>query len=656
MAVMAASRGGGEGAAEERWPPGFRFHPTDEELVLYYLKRKMCRKRLKLDIIRETDVYKWDPEDLPGFVVLAPYWDCLGTVVSTVVFLIRYCPCQSVLKTGDRQWFFFSPRDRKYPNGARSNRATGHGYWKATGKDRNVTCNSRNVGVKKTLVFYRGRAPTGLRTDWVMHEYSLDEDELKRCPNVQDYYVLYKVYKKSGPGPKNGEQYGAPFREEDWADDVVAVVKIPVMAEIPVKQHNEVAPVDNARVSAPPQPPIDELDELLKQIADQPAPEQLHNGYHTDELHQVAGDEEAQSTLLDLSPKPGKDMNQQCDAQAYFDFNPSASSNIQSHEASEVTSAPNNLEPVPQLTGEDFLEMDDLIGPAPVLSNVAQPAESFQFDEFDGLSELDLYHDAAMFLRDMGPADHETVSHSFANSFGGEVVNQVDYQMQQNSMNQADHQFQSSLGTNQVDYQYQYQSVSRQEDHQFQQNPISNQVDFQFQPDSVLNQVDCQFHPNSVAHQQFALDQVGNELWFHDQRTNVVTFPESNDRTYSQVAAGVVYNPINNSTAVDANQSGQEGEGDSGGWLSSVLWSFVESIPTTPASASESPLVNKAFQRMSSFSRLRMNAKNTHVDTANVAGDVRKVGGKKRFIFLSVFGAVCALLWVSVGNMRVLGR
>ncbi|KAL5546659.1 hypothetical protein UlMin_006346 [Ulmus minor] len=124
------------------WPPGFRFHPTDEELVLYYLKRKICRKRLKLNIVTETDVYKWDPEELPGL---------------------------SILKTGDRQWFFFSPRERKYPNGARSGRGTRHGYWKATGKDRTITCNSRSVGLKKTLVYYKGCAPNGERTDWVMH-------------------------------------------------------------------------------------------------------------------------------------------------------------------------------------------------------------------------------------------------------------------------------------------------------------------------------------------------------------------------------------------------------------------------------------------------------------------------------------------------------
>lgn len=38
---------------------------------------------------------------------------------------------------------------------------------------------------------------------------------------MQDYYALYKVFRKSGPGPKNGEQYGAPFREEEWDDDVM---------------------------------------------------------------------------------------------------------------------------------------------------------------------------------------------------------------------------------------------------------------------------------------------------------------------------------------------------------------------------------------------------------------------------------------------------
>lgn len=44
--------------------------------------------------------------------------------------------------------------------------------------------------MKKTLVYYRGRAPHGARTDWVMHEYRLDERE---CENANGLQVLITI-------------------------------------------------------------------------------------------------------------------------------------------------------------------------------------------------------------------------------------------------------------------------------------------------------------------------------------------------------------------------------------------------------------------------------------------------------------------------------
>ncbi|XP_013620811.1 PREDICTED: NAC domain-containing protein 78-like isoform X2 [Brassica oleracea var. oleracea] len=173
--------------------PGFRFHPTDEELVRYYLKRKVCNKPFNFDAISVADVYKSEPWDLPD---------------------------KSKLKGRDLEWYFFSMLDKKYSNGSKTNRATERGYWKTTGKDREIRNGTRAVGMKKTLVYHKGRAPRGERSNWVMHEYRLTDDELKIAGAPQDAFVLCRVFQKCGTGDK----YGAPCLEEEWEEDTMTFV------------------------------------------------------------------------------------------------------------------------------------------------------------------------------------------------------------------------------------------------------------------------------------------------------------------------------------------------------------------------------------------------------------------------------------------------
>ncbi|KAG6495423.1 NAC domain-containing protein 2-like [Zingiber officinale] len=179
--------------AQVSLPPGFRFHPTDEELIQHYLKNRASSLPCPVSIIADVDIYKFDPWDLPAMAAF-----------------------------GDREWYFFTPRDRKYPNGFRPNRSAASGYWKATGTDKPIFpgrdklrgCfgggggESESIGVKKALVFYSGRPPRGVKTEWIMHEYRLAEAEhnkshdykpkkLNRDSSMRlDDRVLCRIYKK----------------------------------------------------------------------------------------------------------------------------------------------------------------------------------------------------------------------------------------------------------------------------------------------------------------------------------------------------------------------------------------------------------------------------------------------------------------------------
>ncbi|KAF7085311.1 hypothetical protein CFC21_088754 [Triticum aestivum] len=168
-------------------PPGFRFHPTDEELVDYYLRKKVASKKIDLDVIKDVDLYKIEPWDL-----------------------------QDKCKIGmeeQNDWYFFSHKDKKYPTGTRTNRATSAGFWKATGRDKPIYTNNCLVGMRKTLVFYKGRAPNGQKSDWIMHEYRLETNENGATP--EEGWVVCRVFKKRVATVRRMADMNSPC----WFDD-----------------------------------------------------------------------------------------------------------------------------------------------------------------------------------------------------------------------------------------------------------------------------------------------------------------------------------------------------------------------------------------------------------------------------------------------------
>ncbi|KAJ0112932.1 hypothetical protein Patl1_00713 [Pistacia atlantica] len=126
---------------------GFRFRPTDEEIVTYYLEMKMSGHEFPFPTVKEVDILNYNPWELREHSLLPD----------------------------DQVWYFFSAPSKKYANSKRTARTTseGTGSWKITGRDREVKNRGSGevIGIKKTLVFYKGRNPDTIRTSWVMNEF-----------------------------------------------------------------------------------------------------------------------------------------------------------------------------------------------------------------------------------------------------------------------------------------------------------------------------------------------------------------------------------------------------------------------------------------------------------------------------------------------------
>ncbi|KAJ4951195.1 hypothetical protein NE237_028027 [Protea cynaroides] len=163
------------------FPVGVRFRLHDDELIVNYQQKKVMKQQLPNNRIREIELYNHDPDHLAN----------------------RYSSC------GEKEWYYFTQRNRRYQNGKRPNRGVGNGYWKATGGDVKIKSNGKLVGYKKT--------------NWIMQEYRVKEapPPASRPPDDMKLgdWVLCKIYKHKSKSTEEEvhqtENPGGGFYDED---------------------------------------------------------------------------------------------------------------------------------------------------------------------------------------------------------------------------------------------------------------------------------------------------------------------------------------------------------------------------------------------------------------------------------------------------------
>ncbi|KAF2301842.1 hypothetical protein GH714_029792 [Hevea brasiliensis] len=193
-------------------PVGYRFHPTDEELLVHYLRRKACGVPLPASIIPELDVFQHDP------------WSLTGDLK-------------------EKRYFF----GRKWGNDSenRCKRAAASGYWKPIGKDRQIVASLSNhvIGTRKTLIFCEGKHSNDSKTQWIMHEYRLVG--LGTIPNLTQAakmklgeWVVYRVFQRKRRPRKQGIIISKPSNTNQTTHEVNS----PSFVEFTMEESSDMGP------------------------------------------------------------------------------------------------------------------------------------------------------------------------------------------------------------------------------------------------------------------------------------------------------------------------------------------------------------------------------------------------------------------------------
>ncbi|XP_019248816.1 PREDICTED: NAC domain-containing protein 55-like [Nicotiana attenuata] len=154
----------------EQYPLGYRFVPNDQQLLLYLLW-KVKGESIPPGLIQDADIYERNPFQLPG------------------------------MDTEEKYTYFFTRRERKYPNGFKTDRSTrdGKGYWKITSKLTPIfVAGNLQFGKKNVLVYYL-KTPKGqndIKTNWIMHELELNKSLFPRHASEEKFndFIVCRIH------------------------------------------------------------------------------------------------------------------------------------------------------------------------------------------------------------------------------------------------------------------------------------------------------------------------------------------------------------------------------------------------------------------------------------------------------------------------------
>ncbi|XP_042479802.1 NAC domain-containing protein 83-like [Macadamia integrifolia] len=146
-------------------PAGFRFSPSNKQLLLHYLTNRLSGRNLSSNEVKDFDVYTKEPWLLPG----ANKKECV---------------------------YFFVPWRKTSKDSCKAERSAGKGFWRASTGDKDVRDNQKKlIGYLKQLTYHinyndnnnnnqqqESNNIKSKKMDWIMHEYKLTKSpEMTLC-------------------------------------------------------------------------------------------------------------------------------------------------------------------------------------------------------------------------------------------------------------------------------------------------------------------------------------------------------------------------------------------------------------------------------------------------------------------------------------------